>query len=144
MPDPAPDYLTITYRPDLDVLVGRWMRPVTLPEMQAGYDLMLEAAVEHKCQYWLLDVRRRINTDGQGAHWMMTEFLPAVGVRLGGRTYLAYLLAPLLLRDQSADAAFPTPESMADKPFMGLRFTDEREAIEWLLEGRRNRLAGVA
>ena len=144
MLDSQPDFLHITYRPDLDVLVGRWMRPVTLSEMYEGYGLMLEAAVGHQCQQWLLDVRRRINTDRDGAHWMMTEFLPAVAQRLPGRTYLAYLLAPLLLRDQSADEAFPSPESMADKPFMGLRFTDEREAIEWLLEVRQPRPVGVA
>lgn len=139
-----PDYLNISYRPDLEVLVVRWMRPVTLPEVQAGYHLLLEAAITHQCQQWLLDVRRRFNTDREGARWMITEFLPAVGARLGGRTYLAYLLAPLLLRDQSADDAFPSPESMADKPFLGLRFTDEREAIEWLLAVRPHKPAGVA
>jgi hypothetical protein len=144
MSDFQPDYLAISYRPDLRVLVGRWMRPVTLPEMQAGYELLLEAAITHQCQEWLLDVRRRFNTDREGAHWMTTEFLPAVARRMGGRTYLAYLLAPLLLRDQSADDAFPTPESMVAAPFLGVRFTDEREAIEWLLAVRQNKPAGVA
>ncbi|TGD77847.1 hypothetical protein [Hymenobacter wooponensis] len=132
-----PDYLTISYRPDLDVLVGRWMRQVTLDEMRQGYELLLEEAAQHHCRQWLIDVRRRFNTDREGAQWMVTEFLPRLQPRLGGYTHLAYLLAPIIMRDAEADAAFPTANALAGKPFMGERFTDEREAIEWLQHRRQ-------
>jgi hypothetical protein len=137
MPSTLPDYLSIVYRPDLDVLVGRWMRQVTLEEMQQGYELLLEEAAQHRCRQWLIDVRRRLNTDREGAHWMVTEFLPRLQPLLGGFTHLAYLLAPVILRDPDADAAFPTANSLAGKPFMGERFIDEREAIEWLQQQRQ-------
>ncbi|UOQ80535.1 hypothetical protein [Hymenobacter sp. 5414T-23] len=94
MSEVQPDYLTISYRPDLEVLVGRWMRQVSFSEMCQGYYLLLQAAERHQCRQWLIDVRRRYNTDREGAHWMVTEFLPTVAPRLGGRTHLAYLLAP--------------------------------------------------
>ena len=38
------DFLGISYRADLDVLVARRLRPVELPELLAGYEQMLAAA----------------------------------------------------------------------------------------------------
>jgi hypothetical protein len=141
MPSNPPEYLSITYRPDLAILVGRWMRQVTLEEMRHGYEVLLEEATQHRCRQWLIDVRRRFNTDREGAYWMVTEFLPRLQPLLGGYTHLAYLLAPVILRDAEADAAFPTTDVLAGKPFMGERFTDERAAIEWLQQMRQSGVA---
>lgn len=127
------DYLDISYRPDLDVLVARWLRPVDLPELQAGYEQILAAALAggpHR--RWLIDVRRRFNTHQSGAQWMISSFLPQVGPTLGGRTRIAYLLAPMYLRDLAADSAFPPQSYFEDKPFLGDRFTQEDAAIQWL------------
>ena len=126
------DFLTIEYRPDLDVLVGRWLRPIELEEMQRGYLALLVEAEARRCRRWLIDVRRRRNTHLLGAGWMVSTLLPALGPRLGRRTRLAYLLLPVFLRDQDADAAFPTPAYFQGKPFVGERFTEEHEAIGWL------------
>ncbi|MBD2717139.1 hypothetical protein KBK19_19000 [Microvirga sp. STR05] len=132
MPAPAAEFLLLSYRADLHVLVGRWMRVVTLAEMQQGYELLLQAAVEHRCRQWLLDTRRRNNTDEEGAQWMTQEFLPRLQGLLGGTTALAYLLPPVHLRNAAADAAFPPASYFKDKPFISDRFIDERLAIEWL------------
>ncbi|RSK31217.1 hypothetical protein [Hymenobacter metallilatus] len=132
MPLPAPDYLHIQYRSDLDVLLVRWMRLVTLAELQQGYRHLLEVAAQHQCRFWLLDARRRFNTDREGAAWMVTSFLPTLQARLGGRTYLAYLLVPVIMRDAEADAAFPPASFFQDKPFVGERFVDEEKAVAWL------------
>ena len=126
------DFLEISYRADLDLLLGRWLRPIALAEMQQGYALLLDAAVAGRCRQWLLDVRRRQNTHEVGAQWMASTFLPQLGPRLGGRTRLAYLTAPAYLRDASADAAFPTAAYFADKPFVGERFIEESAALRWL------------
>ncbi len=126
------DFLEISYRADLDLLVGRWLRPVELAELQHGYALLLDAAVAGRCRYWLLDVRRRQNTHQIGAQWMVTTWLPQLGPRLGGRTRLAYLLAPAYLRNEAADAAFPAAAYFDDKPFIGERFIEEKDALAWL------------
>ncbi|GAB3299225.1 hypothetical protein GCM10027348_23290 [Hymenobacter tenuis] len=133
----APEYLEVSYREDLDVLLIRWMRKVTEEEMRTGYLYLLEEAAQRQCRQWLLDARRRYNTDRDGARWMITTFLPMLSARLGGRTYLAYLLVPAIMRDAEADAAFPPVSFFADKPFIAERFIDEREAINWLQIGRR-------
>ena len=43
-------------------------------------DYLLEQAAVHNCRRWLLDARRRINTDKDGAQWMVASFLPGAGV----------------------------------------------------------------
>ena len=128
------DYLEISYRADLDLLIARWLIPIELPRMQQGYQLLLEAARAGNCRRWLLDVRRRLNTHQVGAQWMVSTFLPQLGVQLGGRTRLAYLLAPVYLRDAAADSAFPLPAYFEGKPYIGERFIEENTAIAWLRE----------
>ena len=128
------DFLTISYRSDLDLLVGRWLRPIELAEMQQGYKQLLVAAVANNCRRWLLDVRRRQNTHQIGAQWMLSAFLPLLAPQLGGRTRLAYLMAPVYLRDIAADATFPPLAYFEGKPFVGERFIEENAAIAWLDE----------
>ena len=65
---------------------------------------------------------------------MMSTFLPRLGVQLGGRTRLAYLLAPVYLRDAAADSAFPPSTYFEGKPYIGERFIEENTAIAWLWE----------
>ena len=63
---------------------------------------------------------------------MMSTFLPRLGVQLGGRTRLAYLLAllaPMYLRDAAADSAFPPSAYFESKPYIGERFIEENTAI---------------
>ncbi|UOQ73280.1 hypothetical protein [Hymenobacter cellulosilyticus] len=129
---PVPDFLTLTFRPDLNVLLVRWQRLISVAEMQQGYLVLLEYAAEHGCRHWLLDGRRRFNTDREGAQWMLSTFLPQLQPRLHQRTYLAYLLAPVNLRDQDADAAFPPATYFGGKPFLAERFVEEGEAVRWL------------
>ena len=126
------DFLTLTYRPDLDVLVARWLRPIELDELEQGYWALLAEAERRQCRRWLIDVRRRRNTHRMGAAWMVSTFLPELGPRLGGRTRLAYFLMPAFMREPEADAAFPPPEFFDGKPFVGERFVEEHEALAWL------------
>ncbi|AYA37875.1 hypothetical protein D3Y59_12975 [Hymenobacter oligotrophus] len=127
-------FLDLAYRPDLHLVVGRWLRQASLPELQQGYLDMLELAAAHQCPYWLLDARRRIDTDKEVMHWMLDRFTPQLPLRLSGqRSYLAYLVAPLHLRDAASGENFPPAHFFEDKPFMAERFTDEADAVAWLL-----------
>jgi hypothetical protein len=63
---------------------------------------------------------------------MVSTLLPELAQRLGGRTRLAYLMAPVYMRDEAADAAFPPAAYFADKPFIGERFIEENAALAWL------------
>ena len=124
--------MDISYRADLDVLVARWLRPVELPELQAGYEQMLAAAQAGAGRRWLVDVRHRSNTHQIGAPWMVSSLLPRLGPTLGGRNRLAYLMGPIYLRDVAADSTFPPPSYFEGKPFVGERFIEESAPIAWL------------
>ena len=54
-----------------------------------------------------------------GAQWMVNTLLSQLAHRLGGRTKLAYLMAPVYMRDEAADAAFPPAAYFVGKPFVG-------------------------
>ncbi|SHI39977.1 hypothetical protein SAMN02745146_0766 [Hymenobacter daecheongensis DSM 21074] len=137
------DFLDVAYRADLRVVVGRWMRQATLEELKQGYQRLLEVAFEPACRGWLLDTRRRLNTDPAAQRWLTEGFMDTAAARLGGRVYMAYLLPPAQLRDTTADSAFPPPQFFANKPYEAARFTDERQAVEWLLHCQNTAPAAV-
>ncbi len=130
---PSTEYLHLVYRPDLLLLVGRWMRETTPQEMQHGYDLMLNGAESQMCRYWLVDARRRDHaTNGRNVGWMMETFFPQVAARLGRPVFLAYLFAPVHLSDIEANPAIPPLTYFNNRPYCVERFTEERAALDWL------------
>jgi hypothetical protein len=87
----SPDSFTLDYRPEQHLLIGRWLRPASLPEIQAHYQALLAAALVHdKCHHWLLDVRRRPAIDPDAALWFREEFGPQLPLALGQPVALAY------------------------------------------------------
>ncbi|MBO3271227.1 hypothetical protein [Hymenobacter defluvii] len=128
----SPDYLDLTYRADLDLLVGRWMRNPALAEMQQGYNLMLNAATTCGCMRWLIDARRRDHTNQNGIPWMMEVFYPQLASRLQGRVHLAFLLAPVHLQALEADTSLLPLSYFDTLPYQIGRFLEEQAAITWL------------
>ena len=63
---------------------------------------------------------------------MVSSLLPRLGPTLGGRSRLAYLMAPIYLRDVTADSTFPPSSYFEGKPFVGERFIEESAPIAWL------------
>lgn len=57
---------------------------------------------------------------------MVATFLPQLAPRL------AYLMAPVYLRNETADAAFPTADFFSGKPFVSEWFAGEKAALTWL------------
>ena len=87
----SPESFTLHYVPEQHILVGRWLRPVELAELQVHYEALLEAALAHGCcHHWLLDVRRRRLTDAAAVQWFGEVFSPRLAVALGQPVSLAY------------------------------------------------------
>ncbi|HEX8349531.1 MAG TPA: hypothetical protein VF598_06205, partial [Hymenobacter sp.] len=128
MPTIAPDYLHATYRPDLSILVGRWMRSVETAELRSGYASLLTKAEEQACPFWLLDTRRRLTVEQADIHWMMEEFYPLVFSRLRQTVYFAFLLAPNQLTEVLANPSLPPLSYFDGRPYQVERFIDERLA----------------
>ena len=86
-----PDGFTLTYLPDQRLLIGRWLRPVTLTELKAHYQEVLAAALAHdNCRHWLLDMRRRRIDDEESIEWFGKEFSPQLPQTLGQPVVVAY------------------------------------------------------
>ncbi|HEX8425869.1 hypothetical protein [Hymenobacter sp.] len=130
---PSSDYLQLVYRPDLMVLVGRWMRQTTPQEMRHGYALLLNGGEAQNCCYWLMDARRRDQAASeQDVSWMMETFFPQVAARLGQPVFIAYLFAPTHLIDIETNPAIPPLTYFDNRPYRIGRFIEERTALEWL------------
>ncbi|MFD2785058.1 hypothetical protein [Hymenobacter rubripertinctus] len=133
---PAPDSYTADYRPDLGVLVMRWLRPHSLPETQASYQHLLALARRHRCPNWLLDGRRDGPLVLETARWLGQDFLPAVARELAPELLrLAVFSSPARLEQRLLDAEVSpaVAEALAPtQPYRTALFLDEGEALAWL------------
>ncbi len=131
-PGPASDLLQLIYRPDLDLLVGRWSYQPDPAQLPAAYQQLTEAALGCGCSYWLQDIRRRASNDPATTQWLLTEYFPDMARRLSGRLRVAYLTGPTLLEQIMAAPAFVPVEDYAGKPYAAAFFGDEGAAVAWL------------
>lgn len=126
------EYLAIEARPARGFLIARWLRPVTAQELQRGYAAALHVARDKR--YWLLDLRGRGPASEDDTHWVLTQFVPQLAPQLGGRTYLAFLVAATQLSPEQQENGFPMV--LDDRAHVRL-FAAEEPALRWLL-GRQH------
>lgn len=127
---------TITFRPDLQVMVVRWHTHADLEVVQADYAQMLAAAEATGISDWLLDVRRREKVTAELSAWVSQEFYPAaVGRMAPRRLRMAVLSSPALTEmyrndpDQKKYVAYSTDPT---RPYDIRLFDDEGQAMSWL------------
>ena len=130
--DASPPLLELAYRPDLDVLVGRWGYQPAPHELPAVYQEVRELAVAHRCRFWLQDIRRRTLNDPDTTRWLLRNFFPEVARHLGGRLYVAYLVGPVLHGAIVQQPGYVPADSHDNKPFAMSFFGDEGAAMRWL------------
>ena len=127
---------SLDYRPDLGLLIGRWLKDLPPPELQGTYEAMLAAAQANgNCRFWLLDLRRPVAGSNLN-EWFREQFSPRIAAALNGPLFTAYLAGPhqrpaaessemeLYFRREAAVNAFPQ------------LFENEAEAVEWLRAGQ--------
>ncbi|MET4107796.1 hypothetical protein [Hymenobacter sp. UYP22] len=126
------DYLRLSYRPDLQLLIMRWTRPATSQEHREGYGAALTLARQEQAGRWLIDLRSRGLADLADLQWVLNDFrhdfqaaLPAATRRIAYLTtpYHADILRPRLAEfDQSNNTQLQV-------------FTEELPAQQWLQHG---------
>jgi hypothetical protein len=143
MSDFPANAFSLEYRPDLGLLIGRWLKDLPPSALQGTYEAMLATAQTHgNCRFWLLDLRRRPVAGPDLNAWFRDQFSPRITAALNGPLFTAYLAGPhqrpaaeseameLYFRREAAVNAFPQ------------LFENEAEAMEWLHAGQAR--AGVA
>ncbi|GAB3868478.1 hypothetical protein GCM10028824_13480 [Hymenobacter segetis] len=127
---------SISFRPDLRVMVVRWHSHAAFEVVQADYAQMLAAAEEHGISDWLLDVRRRDKIPADLSDWVTHVFYPQATARMAPRRLrMAVLNSPALTEaytsdpDQRKYVAFVMDPA---RPFDMNLFEDEGAAMRWL------------
>ena len=128
-----PEY---AYRPDLDLFTVRWPTHALTATSPSDYDALLLLPEAQRTARWLFDVRRRPHTNADSARWVITDWLPRAAALLAAPLRLAYLVAPTRAAELAADTPLGTlvqPAMMVGHSYRMNLFTDEGEAVRWLL-----------
>ena len=125
--------LEIIYQPDLRILFGRWLRPVTEAEARQDYADLLAAAQYFEAHYWLFDIRRRGRSAPATLAWLLDAYYAQVVRELGPPVRLVYFMAPGLRQEFQADGLVPELVTYAaDQSFRMNQCITEAEALTWL------------
>ncbi|SFQ66277.1 hypothetical protein [Hymenobacter arizonensis] len=127
------DAFSLEYRPDLGILIGRWLQALPPPALQGTYQAMLSAARKNdNCRFWLLDLRRRPLAGPDLNEWFRDQFSPQVAAALEGPLFTAYLAGPhQRLAAESAEMELHLRHA-ATLDSYPLFYDDEAEAMSWL------------
>jgi len=129
------DHLALNYRPDLEVLIARWRRSVSLVELQEGYHCLADEAERHGTMCWLLDVRQ-LTVSAEAGSWVGEVFYPLLVARFGRPLHLAYLIPPesrrLLRTDAEMAALLAEFEQNQEQGCHFYLFDQEGDAYRWL------------
>jgi hypothetical protein len=127
---------SISFRPDLKILVVRMHTLASLEVVQADYFQMLAAAEEFDTADWLLDVRRRDKVTPELSEWVSHTFYPQAVARLAPRRLrVAVLNSPALTEAYRSDAEqkkYVAYVMDPARPFDIRLFDDEGDAMLWL------------
>ena len=126
-------FLELRFQPHANILVGRWLRPVTEAEARQGYADLLAAARQHGARYWLLDIRRRHRSAPATLAWLLASYYPQLVQELGPPVCVVYFMAPGLRGEFLADGTVPEPATFAGRPFRLNQTITETAALAWLL-----------
>jgi hypothetical protein len=126
----------VIYRPDLDILIVRWLTDEALPNFREEYGDLLAAGQHHLSRRWLLDIRRRPAPPVEATQWVLDEWLPQVVAALAPeRLRLAFLVSPAratTLRTETVSAPTVRYIQGPDCAYDLRLFTEEGEATRWL------------
>jgi hypothetical protein len=130
--------LEIIYQSDLQILFGRWLRPVTETEARQDYATLLAAAQHFGAHHWLFDIRRRGRSDPATLAWLLDVYYSQAVHTLGPPLRLVYFMAPGLRQEFQADGIVPELASYAaNQAFRLNQSITEGEAVNWLLSEQK-------
>ena len=131
MSTPSQPFYAVRYQPAPALLRGTVLCPLSTLEFTEACEMVLAAAQEHRCPYWLLDGRADVDARPPDVYeWLSDEFLPRVHRVLGRVPTLAFVASPEFwhsLRTRSF-----APQMVIAGTFRAGWFTDEDAALSWL------------
>ncbi len=136
MPLPALSFFRIDHEADLPLLRATSLRTLSAEEMTESAELMLDAARQQNCPYWLLDGRLHERPQPRALHyWLQEEYFPRVWATLGQQVCVAFLALPTGPQSQAEHNGTTLQEWQMPAVRMGW-FVDEAAARAWLSRRR--------
>jgi len=127
----------ITHRPDLGVLVARWLDNAPLTQLQADFTALLAEAEQHGTPRWLLDVRRRDQLSPELGHWTTSTFYPLAATKLFPQQLrISVLCSParMAVYETSTEQKEYLSYGLSNERTYRMRlFGEEGAAMQWLL-----------
>lgn len=128
---------SIVYRPDLGVVVARWLEDAPFAQLQADFMTLLREAEQHAVARWLLDVRRRDQLSTELADWTTSIFYPqAADHLLPQQLRISVLCSPTRMAIYEASdeqKEYLTYGLSNERTYRMRLFGDEGSAMQWLL-----------
>lgn len=131
------DYLRLSYRPDLQLLFMRWVRPVSSEEHRSGYAAALALGQEHQSGRWLIDLRARGLASVEDFAWVLHTFRERMAAAVPPPRRIAYLVTPYQAEIMNERIRQLDPE-VPEATRLGAAvhtFTEELPAQHWLRLG---------
>ncbi|UOQ55007.1 hypothetical protein [Hymenobacter cellulosivorans] len=132
-PSPLVD---LSYRPDLHILVMRWLNTVEEAEAKRIYQAVEVTAEDQECRFWLIDARRRPSFNATVTQWVFEELAPNVVGRFGGPLHFSYLVSPEHLAGAQEFLRTHVTPHRAALPYRLHYATDEGTATQWLVQAQ--------
>ena len=130
---PVADYVLVSYRPDLHLLIMRWTRPATPAEHRAGYQAALALAQQEQAGRWLIDLRSRGLADPTDLLWVLADFRQAFRAALPTlHRRIAYFTTPYhadTLATRLRELQTGSPDDLQFQVFV-----EETPAYQWLMK----------
>lgn len=127
-------FYRVTFQESLLVLRGSNPRALSPEEVTESCELLLAAAAQHRCAYWLLDGRANGGHQPVELHeWMRDEYFPRVRAVLGQQLQVAFLVKPDVWQGLQ-ERGYEAPQDWTSFALHAGWFTEELPALAWLQE----------
>ena len=135
MNDVFSDVFALSYEPDPNLLVGRWLRDVADRSLLPPQEELLSAALQHNnCRFWLLDMRTQDTFSPVLLDWLSQLLAQQVVSVLGSPVFMACVADESHRAEIEGIGTETLLRQQAEHEFYPYFFHDEAAAREWLAD----------
>ena len=131
------DVFALSYEPEPNLLLGRWLHDVAdrslLPPQE---ELLTTARHNNNCRFWLLDMRRQTTFSTLLLDWLGTLLAQQVVSVLGSPVFIACVADESHRAEIESLSTETLLRQQAEHEFYPYFFHDEAAAREWLADSQ--------
>ena len=131
------DVFALSYEPEPNLLVGRWLRDVADRSLLPPQEELLTAALQHNhCRFWLLDMRSQDAFTPLLLEWLGDLLARQVVSVLGSPVFMACVSDERHRAEIESISTETLLRQQAEHEFYPYFFHDETDARAWLADSQ--------